>query len=167
MDQGAPPPRPPWAARVERAAERLSPWARRLLRRPSEGALQALSAVDRPGGAVPIPEAVRAEALATLQDPLALGRAAWDQGAYAEALHHFGAALAKDPRSAWAWHGRGDALQLLGAHADARAAYAEAARLQPREPLHPAGEANAAEALGEAEGARAARARAAALRARR
>ncbi|MFM2246171.1 MAG: hypothetical protein RL071_2245, partial [Pseudomonadota bacterium] len=90
MDQGAPPPRPPWAARLERAAERIAPLARRLLRRPGDGALHALAAVDRPGGPIPIPPAVRAEALATLQDPIALGRAAWDNGNHAEALHHFG-----------------------------------------------------------------------------
>ncbi|MDP6945643.1 MAG: tetratricopeptide repeat protein, partial [Myxococcota bacterium] len=47
----------------------------------------------------------------------------------------------------WAWHGRGDALQLLGQHVDALDAYTRAARLAPDTGLHHAGRANALKSL--------------------
>ncbi|MFT4977507.1 MAG: Flp pilus assembly protein TadD [Myxococcota bacterium] len=82
-------------------------------------------------------------------DALAAGRAAFAEGHYAEALYHFGQVIAADAGSAWGWHGRGDALQLLGAHEDARDAYDTAASLQPGEPLHAAGAARARRSLRE------------------
>lgn len=157
----APPPRPSWARKADHWTERLAGAVRLLWPRPSEAALTTLAAEDRPGGAVPIPEDVRRAARDSLCDPLALGRAAWSSGAFGDALHHFGEAISRDPKNAWAWHGRGDALQLLGAYADAEAAYAEAARLAPREALHHSGRANALSAQGDAAGAAAARQQAA------
>lgn len=80
-------------------------------------------------------------------DALSAGRAAFEAGHYADALHHFGTILEHDPDHPWAWHGRGDALQLLGSHAQALAAYRRAAALQPDEPLHRAGIENAQRAM--------------------
>ena len=80
-------------------------------------------------------------------DALSEGRRAFSEGRYAEALHHFSTILDHDPEHAWAWHGRGDALQLMGAHADALAAYTRAAALQPDEPLHRSGIDNAQQAM--------------------
>jgi len=82
-------------------------------------------------------------------DALEAGRRAFQDGHYADALHHFGQVTAADPDSAWGWHGRGDALQLMGSHAAARDAYDRAAALQPTEPLHAAGAARARRALRE------------------
>lgn len=162
----APPPRPDWAPALERWTERLARLARLALPRPTEAALGALSAADRPGAVDPVPEGLRAAAAASLRDPLMLGRAAFARGDYAEGLHHFGVLIAKDDSDPWAWHGRGDCLQLMGAHPEARAAYAQAAAHAPREPLHLEGQANAEAALGAPDRAAALRQAAAQLRAK-
>jgi len=65
-----------------------------------------------------------------------------------EALHHFGQAVQLNPEARWAWHGRGDALQLMGEHKDAEAAYAMAVSLKPECGLHHAGRSNALRGLG-------------------
>jgi Flp pilus assembly protein TadD len=144
-----PSPRPAWAPALERWTERIARIGRRLLPRPTEAALSALAEVDRPGAVEAVPEALRAQAATSLRDPLMLGRAAFARGDYAEGLHHFGVQLGNNEHDPWAWHGRGDCLQLMGAPAEAGAAYARAAALAPREPLHLEGQANAAAALGE------------------
>ena len=82
-------------------------------------------------------------------DALSAGRAAFEAGHYADALHHFGVILEHDANHPWAWHGRGDALQLMGSYQEALAAYETAAALQPEEPLHRAGIDNAQRALSE------------------
>lgn len=117
----------------------------RLLRRPSDALLGELAAADRPGlrlGPEELAGASRAEA------HIARGRAAFDAGQHAEALHHFSQATALAPDSAWAWHGRGDALQLLGRPDFALTAYDRAAALAPENGLHHAGRSNALTALG-------------------
>ena len=141
------PPRPRWAAPADRLAVALARALGRLLPRPSDEALTALARADRPSPAVWVPTAAELGVV----DLLAEGRAALGRGEPAEALHLFGQLLALRGDHAWAWHGRGDALQLLGDPAEARAAYARAAALQPREGLHRLGLANALDALGEAE----------------
>ena len=80
-------------------------------------------------------------------DSLSAGRTAFEAGHYADALHHFGTILEHDNEHPWAWHGRGDALQLLGSYPEALAAYERAAALQPDEPLHQAGIHNALSAM--------------------
>jgi tetratricopeptide (TPR) repeat protein len=83
-----------------------------------------------------------------LPDPLGDGRRAFAEGRHAEALFCFGQLLEVEPRHPWAWHGRGDALQLLGQHEEARSAYARAAELAPLVGIHCAGLSNALQALG-------------------
>lgn len=112
---------------------------RRLLARPSDATLSRLARRDRPGMSIPLP--------AGTVDALRAGRAAFEAGHYGDALHHFGVILEHDPEHPWAWHGRGDALQLMGSYQAALAAYTTAAALQPDEPLHRAGIANAQRAL--------------------
>ncbi len=112
----------------------------RLLGRPSERTLAALAGRDRPGMTIALPSLPA--------DSLQAGRDAFTAGRYADALHHFGQVLAHNPEHPWAWHGRGDALQLMGAAAAALDAYDRAAALQPDEPLHQQGRRNALTALG-------------------
>ncbi len=128
-----------WARRLDRLVLRLSPLLRRLLPRPADSALQALARPDRG----PAPEVV----LPDLPD-IERARQAFATGAYGEALFLFGEILAVDAENPWAWHGRGDALQLLGHHAAALEAYERARALQPKEPLHEAGRQNALRGLG-------------------
>lgn len=120
-----------------------------LLGRPSEDQLTALARKARPAPPIEVP--------AFGPDHLALGRAAFAEGRYGDALHHFGQLLEVDPESPWAWHGRGDALQLMDEHAGALAAYERAAALAPRTGLHHAGRANALHSLGRTDEAEAAR----------
>jgi tetratricopeptide (TPR) repeat protein len=129
----------------------------RLLGRPGEALLGALAAADRPGLRQ---EADRWTGATSAELHIAAGRAAYSAGQHAEALHRFGLALELAPEASWAWHGRGDALQLLGRYEDALAAYSRAAALAPETGLHEAGRANALAALGRGEEAAAARARA-------
>lgn len=145
------PTRPAWARRMDRAVLRISGIVRRVLPRPRDGALERLARAHRG----PRPD------LPTLDVPaIDTARKAQAEGRYGEALHLFGELLAADADSAWAWHGRGDCLQLLGRPDDALDAYARAAGLAPREGLHHAGQANALSALGRDDDAAAAWARA-------
>lgn len=143
------PARPGWARRADRLALRLaaairqSP-LRRLLARPSEGALEVLARAHRGPRPDPLPPPTTG---------LQAARRAFAEGRHAEALHLYGELLAHDEGNAWAWHGRGDALLLLGQAEDALAAYARAAALSPGEALHLGGQANALSARGQAEAA--------------
>lgn len=134
------PTRPGWARRLDRLVLRLGRPLRRLLPRPDEPTLSALARPYR--GPAPV---IEVPALPDIEK----ARAAFAAGAFGEALFIFGEILAVDPENPWAWHGRGDALQLLGQHEDALAAYDRARALQPREPLHEAGRQNALRALAE------------------
>jgi len=84
------------------------------------------------------------------------GRSALKAQDYAEALHCFGQAIQINDEARWAWHGRGDAMQLSGHHVEAERAYGSAMALDPSCGLHHAGHANALAALGRLEEANAA-----------
>lgn len=133
--------RPPLGRLLDRLSLLAARLGRSLLGRPAEGTLSALARRDRPGMQVALPPST--------VDALEAGRAAFAEGRYSDALYHFGAVIEADPGSAWGWHGRGDALQLMGAHPDARDAYLRAAALQPAEPLHQEGAARAQRAMRE------------------
>ncbi len=140
--------RPPWARRLDRAVGLALRLGGRLLGRPSDALLGELAAADRPGLRLAPDQWEHAE---SAEMHITAGRAAFEAGQHGEALHHFGLALEASPEATWAWHGRGDALQLLGRHEDALAAYARAATLAPETGLHEAGRANALRALGREE----------------
>lgn len=144
MDRSPPPPRPPWARRLDGWVLRLARLGGRLLGRPSEATLGRLARRDRPSPPIAVP---RPEDLG-VTDPLADGRRALELGRPAEALHHFGQLLAEHPDHPWGWHGRGDALQAMAEPEGALEAYRRAAELQPRQGLHRGGECNALSALG-------------------
>lgn len=91
------------------------------------------------------------------------GRAAFSDGRHGDALHHFGLAVEADDQNPWAWHGRGDALQLLERSDAALAAYDRAAALAPERAIHHAGRANALDTLQRTHESRAAWDRALAL----
>lgn len=86
-------------------------------------------------------------------DHITLGRRALETAAFGEALHHFGAALTLHPEARWAWHGRGDALQLSGDPTAAQRAYERAIHIDPDCGLHHAGQANALGAQGQSDAA--------------
>jgi tetratricopeptide (TPR) repeat protein len=117
----------------------------RLLSRPSDQELSQASGRSRGGEEVP-------SAVAALE----AGRRALNDGHYAEALVQFGLAIERDEGSAWAWHGRGDALQLAGDPESALASYDRALALQSNSALAHLGRGNALEALERATEARAA-----------
>ena len=133
------PVRPAWARRADRLTLVLARLLGRLVRRPREADLEALARLDR--GPRPATTPSTAPGLAHARRALA-------EGHLAEALHQFGVLLELDANNAWAWHGRGDALQLLGQPAEALAAYERACSLDPAEGLHHGGRANALGALG-------------------
>ena len=145
--------RPRLARLLDRVALPLTGLLGRLISRLSEDLLAKLAAADRPGLRMP-PEALAG--LARAEAHIASGRAAFQAGQHAEALHHFSQATERAPDSAWAWHGRGDALQLLGQPEFALSAYDRAVALAPETGLHHAGRSNALMALGRAAEAEAA-----------
>ena len=143
-----PPARPAWARRLDRWTLRAARLGGRLVGRPSDALLAALARKDRPG--MHAPDTVWSEA-ASAEAHIAAGRLAFERGQHAEALFRYGEAIAAAPEAAWAWHGRGDALQLLGQHEAALEAYSRAVALAPEGGLHEAGRANALDALGRQE----------------
>ena len=111
--------------------------------RPSESLLTELARKDRPGAPSQEPNpALQAS------HHIRLGQAAFESEDYAEALHCFAEAVRLAPHAPWAWHGRGDALQLSGDPKGALRAYEQACELDPETGLHHGGRANALEALG-------------------
>ncbi len=116
----------------------------RIIGRPSEDQLQTMG--DR--GA--LGEGAETSPAMAAASHIQSGRAALERGAMGEALHHFGQALELNPEARWAWHGRGDAMQLSGDHRGAEAAYGRAVALDPQCGLHLAGRANAVQAQGRA-----------------
>jgi tetratricopeptide (TPR) repeat protein len=135
--------RPPWAQWLDRLVAPMLLVGRRLVPRPSEATLAKLS--DRDGGTIPTsPAAIAA-------GHIQKGRAAFETGALGEALHQFGQAIQINTQARWAWHGRGDALQLSHRPAEALEAYTHACELDPKCGLHQAGRSNALNALGRAE----------------
>ena len=75
--------------------------------------------------------------------PLEKARKALADGEYAQALSLFSLLIQDRPKDNWAWHGRGDAFQLMGAYPQAEHAYTQAHMIQPSEGIHLAGKANA------------------------
>ena len=132
------------SARFERIVLRLANLLGRVIGRPSDTLLSQLAAKDR-GGSKTLADSPLVRASHHIQ----LGQAAFASGAYGEALHHFGEALQGAPEAPWAWHGRGDALQLSGQHEAALSAYDQAIRFNAECGLHHAGRANSLGALGE------------------
>ena len=117
----------------------------RIIGRPSEDLLTQLAASARSGSKSSLSDSP----MVTASHHIQLGQAAFSTGAFGEALHHFGEALSHAPDSPWAWHGRGDALQLSGQHESALAAYQKAIENDDSCGLHHAGAANALAALGQ------------------
>jgi tetratricopeptide (TPR) repeat protein len=121
----------------------------RLIGRPSDGLLTQLAARDREAR----PSTPGDSPMVAASDHIQLGQSAFAAAAYGEALHHFGTALSHAPDAPWAWHGRGDALQLSGQHEAALEAYRKAIANDDATGLHHAGAANALRALGQDEAA--------------
>ena len=107
---------------------------------PTEQYLHQLTRKDRPGVSIILPKLPRS----TLEQ----GRQAFQAGQYSEALFYFSQAISENQQSAWAWHGKGDAFQLLGDYKKSLECYNEAIRLHPKRPIHQAGKANALKGLG-------------------
>jgi Tfp pilus assembly protein PilF len=122
----------------------------RLIGRPSDGLLTRLAARDRKARQSTLGDSPMVAASHHIQ----LGQSAFSAAAYGEALHHFGVALSHAPDAPWAWHGRGDALQLSGQHEAALEAYRKAIAHDDATGLHHAGAANALTALGHEEAAK-------------
>lgn len=107
---------------------------------PEENVLHLLARADRPGLKISLPSIPKCA--------LELGREAFQKKQYSEALFHFSKAISENPQSAWAWHGKGDALQLLGDYKKALECYEQAIQFHPERPIHQAGKANAIKGLG-------------------
>ena len=130
---------------LDRIALAIAGIGGRLLGRPSDTLLTLLASQARrgPPTTIEVPPMVRAA------DHIQQGQAAFNNGAYGEALHHFGVAIEHAPNAAWAWHGRGDALQLSGQYEAAYIAYEKATLIDDGCGLHHAGMANALTSMGE------------------
>jgi len=140
--------RPARARRLDRWITPVLRVGGRLLGRPSEALLLALTGRARGGPA----EADVREGGAALER----GRRALDHGQFGEALVQFAAAARAAPRDPWPWHGRGDALQLSGDPAGALAAYDQALARVGELAVSHLGRGNALEGLGRIDEARAA-----------
>ena len=116
----------------------------RVIGRPSETLLSKLAATDRGGSSPRSDDSPMVAASHHIQ----LGQAAFASGAYGEALHCFSEAIKLAPNASWAWHGRGDALQLSGDHEAALKAYEKAVNCDGNCGIHHAGKANSLAALG-------------------
>jgi len=141
--------RPAWARWLDGVVVPATRVLGRLFSRPSEHQLQSLA--GRQSALSP----QTSPALAA-SDHIQRGRRALESEAFGEALHHFGQAIALHPEARWAWHGRGDALQLSGDVSAAQAAYDKAIALDPECGLHHAGRANALKAQDQVKAAEAA-----------
>ena len=130
---------PPWRYK---AVLHLANWVGKFVGRPSESLLTELAQKDRPGAPTRV-----ANPTLRASHHIQLGQAAFESGDYAEALHCFAEAVRLAPDASWAWHGRGDALQLSGDPVGALRAYERACELDPETGLHHGGRANALAAL--------------------
>jgi len=150
MSIPSPAPRPSWARRLDRWSLRVARLLSPLVGRPTDDLLTRLARTARPSPPILVPSAADLGII----DHLDEGRRALSGALYAEALFHFRERLQEtDQQDPWAWHGRGDALQMLGQAQDALDAYDRAAAIQPRQGLHQMGRANALESLGQVDGA--------------
>ncbi len=139
--------RPSWTNTLDRIVLVITKMGGRILGRPSEQLLTSLAAQDRGAVANQAPESPMVLAAHHIQ----LGQSAFKSEAYGEALHHFGVAIEHSPDAPWAWHGRGDALQLSGQHDAALKAYEHACKLDKQCGLHLAGKANVLRSIGRIE----------------
>jgi tetratricopeptide (TPR) repeat protein len=139
--------RPPWTSSLDKFVLAITKIGGRLLGRPSEQLLTSLASQDRGSMATMTAESPMVLAAHHIQ----LGQSAFKSGAYGEALHHFGVAIEHSPDAPWAWHGRGDALQLSGQHEAALNAYQQACNLDNKCGLHLAGKANVLRSIGRIE----------------
>ena len=140
--------RHPLGRRLDRLLTPLLRLGGRLLRRPDEEHLHALTGRSKGGG-----DGDRGPGFPAL---LAAGREALAEGRFGEALVAFSRAAEQAPRDPWPWHGRGDAFQLSGDHDAALAAFDEALERDPELALSWSGKGNALEGLGRIDEARAA-----------
>ena len=124
----------------------------RIIGRPSEALLTQLAAADRGQSN----ERMNDSPMVAASHCIQMGQSAFASGAYGEALHHFGEALKLAPDAPWAWHGRGDALQLSGEYDAALKAYEKAIEVDAGCGLHHAGKANALRSLGQIEASKSA-----------
>ena len=130
---------------LDRAALLLARIGGKIVGRPSDALLTALASQDRKGSGTTKPTQ---PPLVTASHHIQQGQSAFANGAYGEALHHFGVAIEYAPDAAWAWHGRGDALQLSGQYDAALHAYEQAISLDETCGLHHAGRANSLLSIG-------------------
>ncbi len=137
-------PRPVWAKHLDRLGLMWSKISGRLVPRPDEKHLTELARNHRPP---PEPMDFRPEDHG-IEDHLTQGRASLQRGDFGEALHHFRAQIAREPEDNWAWHGRGDAFQMMEQSKEALAAYETASKIAPRVGIHLGGRANALQSLG-------------------
>lgn len=104
----------------------------KFLERPTDSELSAQSGRTRGG-----------DDAFTAVDALEAGRRALADNNFAEALVQFGLAVERDEESAWAWHGRGDALLMAGEPSEALAAFDKALALDTKSSLAHLGRGNA------------------------
>lgn len=140
--------RDPRARTLDAWAARAARWAGRLLPRPTDDALGALTGRSR-GGVEELPSF-------DARNPVELGRQALAAGQHGEALAAFGRGAEWFPKDPWPWHGRADVLQLSGDPGGALEAYEQAIARAPREAICWNGKGNALEGLGRIPEARAA-----------
>ena len=122
----------------------ISSWMSLILRHlapPSEKKISTLAQRDR----------IRHKFFAIPASSIELGRQKIEEGQYTQALTIFTECLEKQAENVWAWHGKGDAYQLLGHYKEAELSYRKAASLAPENALHWGGLANALFGQGRAE----------------
>ena len=105
---------------------------------PQEKTLQSLSQHTRKANSFSVP---------SIKSPIEEGRRQLEEGNWMEALTLFHLAVQKNSTNNWAWHGKGDAFQLLGDYSNARLAYEKAVSFSPQTGLHYGGLSNALKAL--------------------
>lgn len=132
---------------INKFANHFTRWLHKNTPRPTEECLRKLSSRNRTPIDISLPNIQQA--------PIEQGRKLFSEKKYAEALAQFSKAITINPHNPWAWHGRGDSLQLLGEYQGALEAYEKAISLASHEGIHHAGKANALHGLGRvAEGKR-------------
>lgn len=116
---------------------------------PSEGHLQRLAEKHRNIRKFSTPTLLVEEYPEDTVAQLVLkGRLYLERKQTTEAIMCFEKAISHNARHNWAWHGKGDAHQMVGQYQDASVAYTQAMELAPQEAYHIAGLANAKHALG-------------------
>ena len=128
---------------LHKFTQQVTRWVYKNTPRPTDDCLRKLSAKQRTPMAISLPN--------VQPGPVELGRTLFGEKKYAQALAQFSKAVTINPHNPWAWHGRGDSLQLLGEHQGSLEAYEKAISLASHEGIHHAGKANALHGLGRTE----------------